>query len=242
MKLLIVRHGDPDYEIDGLTEKGKREAELLADRLCREDIAAVYCSTLGRARLTIAPTLSRLNKSAEYFEWLREFSYAEVKYPYLESADCAWDVLPEFMNSHPELYLPDGWREVEEIKSSDVPLAYEAVTSSLDALLSRHGYERSGKNYLAKSPNHDTVILVCHFGLASVLISHLMNCSPFSLWQHTCLAPTSVSVFYTEERRDGVASFRAQALGDTSHLYAGNEPIAFAARFCECFTDDTRHD
>lgn len=242
MKLLIVRHGDPDYEIDGLTEKGKREAELLADRLCREDICAVYCSTLGRARLTIAPTLSRLNKSAEYCDWLREFSYAEVKYPYLEAADCAWDVLPEFMNLHPELYLPDGWRELEEIKSSDVPQAYDAVIASLDEVLARHGYERSGKNYLAKRPNHDTVVLVCHFGLASVLLSHLMNCSPFSLWQHTCLAPTSVSVFYTEERRDGVASFRAGTLGDTSHLYAGNEPIAFAARFCECFTDDTRHD
>ena len=25
MKLIIVRHGDPDYSIDGLTEKGKKE-------------------------------------------------------------------------------------------------------------------------------------------------------------------------------------------------------------------------
>jgi rod shape-determining protein MreB len=33
LKLLIVRHGDPDYEIDSLTEKGWREAEYLAERL-----------------------------------------------------------------------------------------------------------------------------------------------------------------------------------------------------------------
>lgn len=33
MKLLIVRHGDPDYSIDSLTETGWKEAELLADRL-----------------------------------------------------------------------------------------------------------------------------------------------------------------------------------------------------------------
>lgn len=31
MKLLIVRHGDPDYSIDSLTEKGWREAELLSE-------------------------------------------------------------------------------------------------------------------------------------------------------------------------------------------------------------------
>ena len=26
MRILIIRHGDPDYKIDSLTEKGKREA------------------------------------------------------------------------------------------------------------------------------------------------------------------------------------------------------------------------
>lgn len=33
MKLIIVRHGDPDYSIDSLTEVGKKEAELLAARM-----------------------------------------------------------------------------------------------------------------------------------------------------------------------------------------------------------------
>ena len=27
MKILIIRHGDPDYTIDSLTEKGKTEAD-----------------------------------------------------------------------------------------------------------------------------------------------------------------------------------------------------------------------
>ena len=35
MKLLIVRHGDPDYTIDSLTEKGWREAEFLSERLTK---------------------------------------------------------------------------------------------------------------------------------------------------------------------------------------------------------------
>ena len=29
MKLLIVRHGEPDYDIDSLTEKGWKEVEYL---------------------------------------------------------------------------------------------------------------------------------------------------------------------------------------------------------------------
>ena len=41
MRLLIIRHGDPDYSIDSLTEKGWREAELLKDRLLKLDIKAL---------------------------------------------------------------------------------------------------------------------------------------------------------------------------------------------------------
>lgn len=37
MKLLIVRHGDPDYSIDSLTPKGWHEAELLKNRLTKLD-------------------------------------------------------------------------------------------------------------------------------------------------------------------------------------------------------------
>lgn len=29
MRILIIRHGDPDYKHDALTEKGRREATLL---------------------------------------------------------------------------------------------------------------------------------------------------------------------------------------------------------------------
>lgn len=32
MRLLFIRHGDPDYVHDTLTEKGHREAALLAER------------------------------------------------------------------------------------------------------------------------------------------------------------------------------------------------------------------
>ena len=33
MELLIIRHGDPDYTIDSLTEKGWKEAEYLSEKL-----------------------------------------------------------------------------------------------------------------------------------------------------------------------------------------------------------------
>lgn len=73
MKILIIRHAEPDYSIDSLTEKGKREAQLLKERLLKLDIRDFYCSPLGRAKDTAAPTLDALGRTAEICDWLREF-------------------------------------------------------------------------------------------------------------------------------------------------------------------------
>ncbi len=241
MKLMIVRHGDPDYAIDGLTEKGKREAELLADRLCREDISAVYCSTMGRAQLTAQPTLERSGLTAEYCEWLREFSYVAVYPPYEREGSLCWDQHPAYMSENPELYSPTAWREHPVLKAAGAGEAYDTVCAALDAVLEAHGYRRHGCHYDVLEPSHKTLVFVCHYGVSGVLLSHLMHCSPYTIWQNACTAPTAVTTFYTEERVRGIASLRCTGMGDVSHLYAGGEAPAFSARFCECFDDKTRH-
>lgn len=60
MKLLIVRHGDPDYTIDSLTEKGWREARYLAQKLSKLEIKDFYVSPLGRAKDTASCTLKKM--------------------------------------------------------------------------------------------------------------------------------------------------------------------------------------
>ena len=91
--------------------------------------------------------------------------------------------------------------------------------------------------------NNDTVVFFCHFAITSVLLGYLLNISPMLLWHGTCAAPTSVTTVVTEERREGSVYFRMSSYGDTSHLYAFNEPPAFAARFCECYMNENeRHD
>ena len=75
MKLFIIRHGDPDYSIDSLTERGRREAALLCERLLGENITRVYCSPLGRARATAAPFLEATGLACEIRDWMQEFPY-----------------------------------------------------------------------------------------------------------------------------------------------------------------------
>ena len=46
MKIIFIRHGEPNYEIDSLTEKGWREAELLSKRTAKWNVTDFYCSPL----------------------------------------------------------------------------------------------------------------------------------------------------------------------------------------------------
>ena len=83
-----------------------------------------------------------------------------------------------------------------------------------------------------------SLLLSIAIGLGSggtVILSHLFGISPMPLWHGFCAPTTSVTTVYTEERRRGIASFRAFGFGDISHLYAGGEPAAFAARWCETY-------
>ena len=45
MKIIFIRHGTPDYELDALTEKGVREAKLLANRVAKWE------NKIGRAHV-----------------------------------------------------------------------------------------------------------------------------------------------------------------------------------------------
>ena len=242
MKVLIIRHGDPDYKNDSLTVKGWREAEYLADKLCKLEISDFYMSPYGRAKDTASITLKRLGRTAEVLPWLREFDHFIVRPDDPEKMHIPWDWLPQDWTADPKLYQKDHWFENELLEPYGIGEAYREVTEQLDALLAKHGYVRDGGFYRAEQPNHDTIALFCHFGSGSVLLSHLFGVSPFIVWHHFCAAPTSVTTLITEERRKGIASFRMQSYGDTSHLYIHDEPTSFSARFCECYDDDTRHD
>ncbi|MBQ1491474.1 MAG: histidine phosphatase family protein [Blautia sp.] len=242
MKLYIIRHGEPDYEIDSLTEEGWREAEALADRLEKENIDTFYTSPLGRAKDTAKPLLARLGREAEILPFLREFNDHRIWRPDSPGMRMIpWDWVPEDWTAREGFFLEKEWYKDPEMQEADVYGYYKEAIDAFDELLARHGYVREGRIYRVERGSHEKVALFCHLGLECVLLSHLLNCSPMVLWHGLCPLPSSVTTIYTEERRKGSASFRCERIGDLSHLYAAGLTPSFAARFCECYEDDTRH-
>lgn len=243
MRIIIVRHGDPDYSIDSLTETGWKEARLLAERLAKTDMTDIYVSPLGRAQDTLQPTLEKTGRTAVTLEWLREFS-PQINRPDMPGKKkVSWDWLPQDWMRDEAFFNRDLWYTNPVFVEADVKKEYDWIIRNFDALLAEHGYVRKGDYYAVEKSNRDTLVFVCHFGLECVLLSHLLNVSPMILWHGTCAAPSSFTSLYTEERREGIASFRMSCFGDISHLYVAGEEPSFAARFCETYDCmEERHD
>ena len=158
MKLLIIRHGDPDYQHDTLTQTGWREAELLSCRLAQLEIAAFYVSPLGRAQDTAAPTLQKMNRSAKTLEWRRDFPPNRMDTD-IGRETPLWDWLPGTWTREPRFYDREAWMHVPVMEKAGAPEAYRQVVQGLDGLLAQHGYRRNGEIYEAEKPNRDTIVL-----------------------------------------------------------------------------------
>lgn len=253
MRLLFIRHAEPDYANDSLTPKGEREAKLLSKIAPQLDLGDCYVSPLGRAQKTASYSLAATGKTAQTKDWLQEFD-AKVdlnRYPELKTAfgdfqyekdgrirlRGTWDLFPSYFTEHPEYSDAEGWRDSEIAHKSNIVERYDYATAEFDKLLAQYGYVREGAHYKVERESTQTLTFFCHFGITNVLLSHLWSISPFVLWQNVCQLPSSVTEVVTEERQQGYAIFRALHIGDTTHLFIGGETPSFMARYTEVYSD-----
>ena len=72
MLLYIVRHGDPIYETDTLTDRGRLQAEAVGKRIFDSKINRIFSSPMGRAKETAAPACRLLGLYYTIEEWTHE--------------------------------------------------------------------------------------------------------------------------------------------------------------------------
>ncbi len=223
MKIYIIRHGDPDYSIDSLTEKGWKEAYLLSDRMAKLSIDDFYCSPLGRAQDTLKPTLKKLGKTAETLYWLREFE-GKITSPFTENKRISWDLPPSIWCNEERYYDLNNWSKPDLMAQGTVTQIYKETTEGIDALLEKYGWKRDGKKYIAGGDKN--IALFCHFGMGITILSYILGISPVVAQNNFFLAPTSVTTLVSETDKSGISHFRATMVGDISHLYKADEPMS----------------
>lgn len=222
MRILLIRHAEPDYNIDSLTAKGRVEAELLARRLEKRPIRDVYVSPLGRAQATADYYLRRTGKTAETLPWLKEFK-GMIPDPETGMPRIAWDMKPRIWTAIESANDAAKWMDSPALQGMDMRRVWQETVDGTDQLMAGYGFRKDGPVWKCSDNTDDTIALFCHFGIAMAVAGYLTDLSPMLLWHRTLMLPSSVTELVTEERIRGEAAFRMIRMGDLSHLDANGE-------------------
>ncbi len=176
MRLIIVRHGEPDYKNDCLTEEGSKQAKKVAKRLLSEGIEEIWSSPLGRAYETAKETADLLNLPIQTLDFMREISWGSKDDTPLFKDGHPWDIVDEMARRGENLNAAD-WRSHPFFINNRVLESVDWIEPSIDEWLKRFSYEREGLYYrhTAEEEKHRTIALFCHGGSSSVAIGHILN-------------------------------------------------------------------
>ncbi|QUA52342.1 histidine phosphatase family protein [Aristaeella lactis] len=176
MRIVFVRHGEPDYTHDCLTEQGKLQALAAAERLREEGIEEIFSSPLGRAAETAAATAELLKLPVKTLDYMRELHWGSTDGTPLPSDGHPWDLADLLAGDGWDLTNP-GWREHPYFRNNRVTENVDMVAQRTDEWLLSLGYERNGAFYRCVRPDdrQKTVALFSHGGSSAAAMGHILN-------------------------------------------------------------------
>lgn len=225
MRLYIIRHGDPDYEKDALTQRGEAEAQALADYLPNLRLTHLYTSPLGRAKATCAPSARQLGLPVTELPWVRELT--GVYYEVNGFGKCAPFVLPgELLYDLQPVPRYEGWQQQAYFNDPRFFGQVKEMEAGSDSLLEKHGFMHEGARYRVIRPNEDRIAVFCHQGIGTTWLAYLLNLPYQAAWAGMWQACTSICEIVLEQRSGQWAVPRLLQMGATPHLsLAGLPPV-----------------
>lgn len=223
MRLIMVRHGHPDYSTDTLTERGHIHAKVAAERLKDEGITHIYSSSCGRAVETAEHTANLLGLPIlEKFDFMREIRWG-VEGEMFHDKYHPWFVADRLVTE--SIDTRSYVKELPGYKNSVIWEDYDKVCNGFDEFLSTLGYKRNGLYYKCERENNDIVALFSHGGSSSCAMSHMLNI-PFAQFAHTFkLDFTAICVFDFASKPNEIVCPEVRIMSDARHIK--NEELFF---------------
>ena len=233
MRLYYVRHGDPIYSPDSLTDLGKRQAEALSRRMCLHGLDRIYASTSVRAQMTAQPTAEVLKKPVTLLDWAHEnHAWDQLSYE-VEPGRRTWIWSGERFRlgmQNPEVRAL-GRKWYEHPMFSEYPSFGEGIQRiqrETDAFLASLGYTHDlEKNlYISEGGNRENIGFFAHEGFGMAFLSCILDI-PYPMFStHFALAHSRVCVIEFPEKAGAVVPNMLQFGGD-SHLFADRLPCVY---------------
>lgn len=231
MLLYIVRHGEPDYTTDTLTERGWRQAEAVGKRIFDSGIQHIYASPMGRAQQTAEPACRLLGLPCQIEPWAEEAEFGRLTtYP-----DGISKSVSDVQNA---LYRKNGGIDIPYDRAFDAPgfdisgmkAESERIVAGGRDFLERLGYKEENGVYRILNRNPDKVALFCHTVMARTWLSHLLHIPIHLMWAGFTYTHTGVTILEFPNYRNGITAPRCLCYSDMSHLYASGLDMIFDNR------------
>jgi len=185
MDIIFIRHGQPQWAVDGLsqhdphlTDLGREQAELSAMRISTDDkapAAELIASPALRTQQTAAPISRETDLNIETIEGLLEIQMPDWRGV---TEEAVIKIFRSTRNRTPDEWW-DGLPGGESFRDF-----HDRVTNSLDTLLADRGITRNVQDPrlwdVANNPGR--IVIVAHGGTNSVCLAHLMGAPP-SPWE-----------------------------------------------------------
>ena len=220
MRIIFVRHGEPNYALDCLTEMGVLQAEKAAQRLRSENIDAMFSSPQGRA-LQTAQAASRAyeNMPVEKLDFMHEVSWGSLDGSPLFENGHPWAVSDELIRQGYDVMRRD-WESHPLFKNNLVTDCVRLIAGKIDQWLSSLGYEREGLYYrnTLDGENRRTVALFSHGGSSTAALAHITNI-PFPYLCTLFHMPfTSLTILRFDPEPGSLCAPHLELSGDAKHI------------------------
>jgi broad specificity phosphatase PhoE len=209
MRLILARHGQTDWNeerrIQGrtdldLNEKGRAQAEMLAQALKEETVHAIYSSPLTRARDTAAAIARFHGAQVTVLDGLQEIDAGEVDgLTYLEMWEQHNEFLRQWIDDCSSIAPPGG---------CSLPELQEEVWGAIQHIVRKHSGGPAHKGI----GGSQTVIAVAHFFPIVITVSKVLGI-PLSECRRLRMDVASITTLEFDTRINVLISWN-----DTCHL------------------------
>jgi probable phosphoglycerate mutase len=224
MILYYVRHGDPIYDPDSLTELGHKQAEALSKRFEKYGLDEIYASTSMRAQMTAQPTCEKLGKEMTLLDWANEgraWSDFNVKN---EKGEGRWAFHVEScrrqLNAPEVRAMGEEWYKHPYFADTNFARGVNRINTEVDAFFAKLGFVHDRENacYRVTKKNQDRVALFAHEGFGKIFLSSVLDIPYPIVATKMELGHSSVTVIFFDEKVESCHPRLLQWSND-SHLY-----------------------
>ncbi len=222
MRIVFVRHGEPDYAQDCLTEVGRRQAFLAAQRLREEGIEEIWSSPLGRAQETAQAASEALDLPVRTLDFMEEVRWGSTDGAELFAGGHPWAITDEMARRGIGLNRAD-WRESPYFRTNRVLDCIDRIEKGVDEWLAGFGYFREGAFYrrAEEEKRRRTVALFSHGGSSCAAMGHILGLPfPYAI-ALLHLDFTGITVVRLDSRAGFGTLPQLKCSNDTGHLRGG---------------------